>query len=137
MAGRATAGRTAGQRAGDEAEDLVAVRLQARGWRILGRNVHAGRSELDIVAVDPGPPARLVVVEVRWRRSRAFGGAEESFGRRKREHVVRGLGRLLERGGLPDGSVLPRLPLALDLAVVEPAAGGGRRVTLYRDALAR
>ena len=47
---------------------------------MLARNVHAGRSELDIVAVDPGPPERLVVVEVRWRASRSFGGAEESDG---------------------------------------------------------
>jgi Holliday junction resolvase-like predicted endonuclease len=129
--------RTKGQRAGDAAESLVAARLEARGWRILGRNLHAGRSELDLLAVDPGPPARLVVVEVRWRRSRAFGGAEESFGRRKREHVVRGLGRLLEAGCLPDGSALPRLPVSLDLAVVEPGEGGLPRVTLYRDALAR
>jgi Holliday junction resolvase-like predicted endonuclease len=132
-----TGGRTRGQRAGDAAESLVAARLEARGWRILGRNLHAGRSELDVLAVDPGPPARLVVVEVRWRRSRAFGGAEESFGRRKREHVLRGLGRLLEAGCLPDGSALPRLPISLDLAVVEPGEGGRPRVTLYRDALAR
>lgn len=129
-------GRTAGQRAGDEAEGVVAARLEARGWRILGRNVHAGRSELDILAVDPGPPGRLVVVEVRWRRSRAFGGGEESFGRRKREHVIRGLGRLLEAGRLPDGSTLPQLPVAIDLAVVEPGPGGRMAVTLYRHALA-
>ena len=114
----------------------VAARLEARGWRILGRNVHAGRSELDIVAVDPGPPARLVVVEVRWRRSRSFGGAEESFGREKRDHVIRGLGRLLETGCLPDGSALPRLPVAIDLAVVEPGPAGRSIVTLYRNALA-
>jgi len=54
--------RTDRQKAGDAAECLVAERLSARGWLILARNVHAGRSELDIVAVDPGPPARLVVV---------------------------------------------------------------------------
>jgi Holliday junction resolvase-like predicted endonuclease len=130
-------GRSEGQRAGDAAESLVVARLEARGWRILGRNIHSGRSELDVLGVDPGPPARLVVVEVRWRRSRVFGGAEESFGRRKREHVVRGLGRLLEVGCLPDGSPLPRLPISLDLAVVEPGEGGRPRVTLYRDALAR
>lgn len=127
--------RTQGQRAGDEAEALVAARLEARGWRILARNVHAGRSELDLVAVDPGPPARLVVVEVRWRRSRAFGGAEESFGRRKRERVVRGLGRLLEAGRLPDGSALPCLPVAIDLAVVEPDEHGRPAARLYRDCL--
>src|SRR5450755_4901471 len=66
-ADKPTGARTTRQEAGDAAEVLVAERLAALGWTILARNVHAGRSELDIVAVDPGPPARLVVVEVRWR----------------------------------------------------------------------
>jgi Holliday junction resolvase-like predicted endonuclease len=113
----------------------VAVLLAARGWTVLARNVHVGRSELDIVAVDPGPPGRLVVVEVRWRRSRSFGLAEESFDARKRARLVRGIGRLLEAGCLPDGSVLPRLPLALDLAVVEPGPAGRPSAKLYRNAL--
>lgn len=129
--------RTDRQKAGDAAECLVAERLAARGWRILARNVHAGRSELDIVAVDPGPPARLVVVEVRWRRSREFGLPEETFDHRKRAHLRAGVARLLERGQLPDGSDLPRIPISLDLAVVEPGPGGAPRVRLYRDALAR
>lgn len=129
--------RTDRQKAGDAAEALVAERLAARGWLILARNIHAGRSELDIVAVDPGPPARLVVVEVRWRRSREFGLPEETFDYRKRAHLRAGVARLLERGQLPDGSDLPRLPISLDLAVVEPGPGGAPRVRLYRDALAR
>ena len=128
--------RTTNQIAGDAAEELVATLLAARGWSILSRNVHAGRSELDIVAVDPGPPARLVVVEVRWRRSRGFGLAEESFDSRKRARLVRGIGRLLEAGCLPDGRPLPRLPIALDVAVVEPRVGAKPSVKLYRDALA-
>jgi Holliday junction resolvase-like predicted endonuclease len=127
--------RTDRQKAGDAAECLVAERLTARGWRILARNVHAGRSELDIVAVDPGPPARLVVVEVRWRRSREFGLAEETFDYRKRAHLRAGVARLLERGQLPDGAKLPRLPISLDLAVAEPGEGVAPRVRLYRDAL--
>jgi putative endonuclease len=127
--------RTERQKAGDRAESLVARLLELAGWRVLARNVRLGRSELDIVAVDPGPPARLAVVEVRWRRSRSFGGAEESFDRRKRGHLVRGVGRLLEGGRLPDGSALPGLPIGLDLAVVEPGEGGPERVTLYRNAL--
>jgi Holliday junction resolvase-like predicted endonuclease len=126
--------RTDLQLAGDSAELRVAELLAARGWRILARNVHAGRSELDIVAIDPGPPARLVVVEVRWRRSRAFGG-EESFDHRKRTQLRIGIARLLEAGRMPDGSPLPRLPVALDLAVVEPGNGGKPSVRLYRNAL--
>src|SRR5450759_703291 len=127
--------RTDRQKAGDAAEALVAERLAARGWRILARNIHVGRSELDIVAVDPGPPARLVVVEVRWRRSREFGLPEETFDYRKRAHLKAGLSRMLEVGRLPAGDELPYLPLALDLAVVEPGAGGEPRVRLYRNAL--
>ncbi len=126
--------RTDQQRAGDRAEALTARTLEVLGWRILGRNVRAGRSELDIVAVDPGPPPRLAVVEVRWRRSRAFGLPEETLDREKREHLRRGLGRLLEAGRLPDGVALPDLPVAIDLAVVEPGPDGGR-VRLVRDAL--
>jgi Holliday junction resolvase-like predicted endonuclease len=127
--------RTSRQLLGDAAECLVAERLTARGWRVLARNVHAGRSELDIVAVDPGPPRRLVIVEVRWRRSRDFGLPEETLDRAKRTQLRRGIARLLDGGHLPDGSELPRLPIAVDLAVVEPGFGGRPTARLYRDAL--
>jgi putative endonuclease len=129
--------RTDRQVAGDAAEALVAERLTARGWVVLGTNVRYGRCELDIVATDPGPPGRLVVVEVRWRSSRAFGGAEESFDYKKRGHLRLGVGRLLEAGCLPDGTALPPLPVAVDLAVVEPGSGRALRpvVKLYRNAL--
>jgi Holliday junction resolvase-like predicted endonuclease len=123
------------QQAADAAEGLVARLLTGRGWTVLARNVRLGRSELDIVAVDPGPPARLVVVEVRWRASRGFGGAEESFDSRKRTQMRTGTARLLERGRLPDGSKLPPLPAAVDLAVVEPGPDDRVRVRLYRNAL--
>ena len=126
--------RTARQRAGDAAEQLVSDRLRGRGWSVLARNVHAGRSEIDIVAVDPGPPARLVAVEVRFRRCTEFGLAEETFDGRKRAKLRRGIARLLDAGTLPDGSRLPSLPMALDLAVVEPH-DGHMRVRLYRNAL--
>jgi putative endonuclease len=117
-----TTTRTPSQRAGDAAEDAVAARLVARGWVVLGRRVRAGRSELDLVAVDPGPPPALVVVEVRWRRSRAFGLPEETVDRRKLGHLRAGVGRLVEAGRLPDGRRLPDLPVRLDLVVVEPPA---------------
>ena len=70
--------RTQAQQAGDAAETLVHARLLAAGWTVLARNVHVGRHELDLVAVDPGPPRALVIVEVRWRASRGFGLGEET-----------------------------------------------------------
>jgi putative endonuclease len=121
--------RTDAQRAGDAAEDLVAGRLEARGWRILGRNVHVGRNELDLVAVDPGPPAALVVVEVRWRSRRDFGLAEETVDHRKRARIHQAAYALLERGELP------HLPLRFDLVVVEPGERAGEpRIRHHRAA---
>jgi putative endonuclease len=108
------------KRIGDAAEDEVARLLVAAGWTILGRNVRMGRYELDLVAVDPGPPAMLVVIEVRWRRTRDFGLPEETVDHRKRTRIRAGAYGLLDRGQLADGVPLPRLPLRFDLVVLEP-----------------
>ena len=124
--GGSTTTRTPAQRAGDAAEDAVAAALATSGWRILGRRVRVGRLELDIVAVDPGPPPALAIVEVRWRRSRAFGLPEETADRRKLGRPRHAALGLVSRGTLPDGSRLPGLPLRLDLVAVEPAAAPGR-----------
>jgi putative endonuclease len=119
------------QQAGDAAEALVADRLAEAGWLVLARNVHVGRHELDLVAVDPGPPAALVVVEVRWRADRSFGLPEETVDHRKRSRVRAAAYGLLERGCLPGGERLPRLPLRFDLVVVEP----GGRIRHHRHAM--
>jgi putative endonuclease len=116
--------RTDRQRAGDAAESLVASRLVDAGWTILARNVRVGRRELDILAIDPGPPRALVVVEVRWRTRRDFGLAEETVDWQKRRRLREAAFGLLDRG-LPGGERLPRLPLRFDLVVVEPPAGPG------------
>jgi putative endonuclease len=123
--------RTPAQQAGDAAEALVAARLVAAGWSVLARNVHVGRHEIDLVALDPGPPATLVIVEVRWRADRAFGLPEETVDHRKRGRVRAAAYGLLERGALPDGSAVPRLPLRFDLVVVEPAG----RIRHHRHAM--
>jgi putative endonuclease len=116
--------RTAAQRAGDDAETLVAERLEEQGWSILARNVHVGRHELDLVAVDPGPPRRLVIVEVRLRSSRAFGLAEETVDFRKRKHLRDAAWTMIAAGTLPDGRRLPEIGLRFDVVVVEPGIQG-------------
>jgi putative endonuclease len=123
--------RSDAQKSGDAAETLVADRLIAAGWTILARNVHVGRYELELVAVDPGPPGALVAVEVRWRAGREFGLPEETVDHGKRSRVRAAAYGLLERGALPNGSLLPRLPLRFDLVVVEP----GDRVRHHRHAM--
>ena len=80
----------------------------------LARNVHVGRHELDLVAIDPGPPAEC------WSSSRcaggrvaAFGLPEETVDHRKRARVRAAAYGLLDRGRLPDGSTLPQLAAAV------------------------
>jgi len=107
--------RTPGQQAGDAAETVVADRLVAAGWSILARQVRVGRAELDLVAIDPGPPRALVIVEVRWRSRRDYGIGEETVDRRKQARLHDGAWRWLDAF---DG---PRLPVRFDLVVVEPS----------------
>jgi putative endonuclease len=123
--------RTAAQRTGDAAETHVAQHLTDLGWRILGTRVRVGRAELDIVAVDPGPPAAIVIVEVRARGRRDYGLPEETIDWRKRARLHRAGFALRQIGSLPNGSGVPGLPLRFDLIVVEP----GDRLRHYRHGI--
>lgn len=82
--------RTERQLRGAFAEDVAVAWLVRRGWQIVGRNVKVGRrDEIDIVALDPGPPQELVCVEVRSARSGAYGAPEERVDARKVSHLYR------------------------------------------------
>ena len=116
---------TSAQRIGDAGEDMAAGRLEAAGWHLSSPGTcELGRDELDLVAVDPGPPAALVVVEVRRRGRRDFGLAEESLDFRKRGALRRAGWELSAAGVLPDGRPLPVLPLRIDLVAIDPGADG-------------
>lgn len=102
--------RTARQLHGQGAEGAAAGYLEGAGWRVVGRNVKVGRDEIDIVAVDPGPPTELVCVEVRSARSSAFGSPEERVDRAKVGHLYRAM------QALTTDVVLPR---RVDLVVID------------------
>ena len=126
--------RTAAQQAGDAAEELVATTLIEAGWTVVARNVRVGRRELDLVAIDPGPPGALVVVEVRWRSRRDFGLPEETVDHRKRQRIRQAAYALVDAGGLPHLPNLPHLPLRFDLVAVEPGPGDGAWITRHHRA---
>ena len=115
--------RTERQRTGDLAEGLVAATLERAGWTIIGRAVRVGRIELDLIAIDPGPPRTVVVVEVRFRARRDYGTAEETVGPAKMRRLREGALMVAGRVALPSGAAVPRLPLRVDLVAVEPADG--------------
>jgi putative endonuclease len=120
---------------GADAEARAAAMLQAAGWRLLARNVRVGRDEIDIVAVDPGPPPRHVLVEVRKRGSRAHGVAEESLDRVKRGRLRRAAAGLMASGP-EDLKPSPGARVAVDLVVIECDHAGRTVIRHHRDILA-
>jgi putative endonuclease len=112
-------GKTPRRRSGDRAERLAARHLSHLGWVLLGSNVSVGRDELDMVALDPGPPRSLVFVEVRSNVTGRFGAPEESVAGRKLRRTYRAAFGVLRAGRLSNGVPLPRLPWRVDVISVE------------------
>ncbi|MEX2447258.1 MAG: YraN family protein [Solirubrobacterales bacterium] len=90
------------QRLGKAAEELVAARLAAARWEILGRNARTRHGELDLVALDG---AALVFVEVKAGRAGSAYGPERpvlAIGRRKQLRIRRlATAWMAERRDLP------------------------------------
>jgi len=71
---------------GDGFEDLASAFLEAKGYTIIRRNVHILRKEVDIIAAMGDT---IVFVEVKGRRSTAYGHPAEAVGARKQHNLVR------------------------------------------------
>ena len=67
-------------------EDAAAKYLQRLGMTILQRNVHTPVGEIDLVARQR---RILIFVEVKTRRSSAFGSHAEAVGLRKQRQIIR------------------------------------------------
>lgn len=70
---------------GQAAERLAAAWLERHGLRILARNYRCRTGEIDLIAQDGDT---LVFVEVRLRRSAAFGGAAASVHSAKQRRLL-------------------------------------------------
>jgi putative endonuclease len=71
---------------GAAAEALAAGWLESRGFKVLARNLRCRAGELDIVGLDG---EILVIVEVRLRSRRDFGGALASVNPAKQRRLIR------------------------------------------------
>lgn len=83
--------------AGKRAEALACRYLKRRGYRLLDRNYRAGRHELDLVMRQGGA---VVFVEVRARKSDAFGTPAETIGAAKRRFLLMAAQAYLMENGL-------------------------------------
>ena len=80
-----TSTRSTPRGAGQSGEDQALDHLRSRGFALVARNFNTKRGEVDLI-VEKGE--LLVFVEVRWRASGAFGGAEATVSRPKQRRVV-------------------------------------------------
>jgi putative endonuclease len=69
---------------GAQAEALACAHLERAGLKLLARNYRCPQGEIDLIMDDHDT---LVFVEVRYRRSDAFGTPAETVGRRKQARL--------------------------------------------------
>ncbi|HYX73319.1 MAG TPA: YraN family protein [Steroidobacteraceae bacterium] len=117
---------TARQQSGRRAEELAADFLRARGCEILHCNYRRRLGELDIVARADGV---LIIVEVRTRASRAYGGAAASVDHRKQRRIMRAAQQLLQQR-----SDLTVLPVRFDVIVVNDPHGSAPAIEWIQHA---
>ncbi len=110
---------------GQRGEDAAARYLEARGLRLLERNYRCRGGEVDLVMLEGDT---LVLVEVRLRSSREFGGAAASVGPRKQRRFA-----LAARHLLMTRPALRDLPMRFDVVALE-AGPQGPRLDWIRDA---
>src|SRR5690349_7544196 len=97
---------------GVQAEDQAAAFLIRHGLRLKERNYRCRMGEIDLILQDGNA---LVFVEVRMRRSRAFGGAAESITASKRARLI-----AAARHYLAGKSPMP--PCRFDVVLIEADA---------------
>lgn len=73
---------------GDRGEDLAATHLQEQNYRVLERNYHFERNEVDLVCLDPEKEGEIVFVEVKTRSGLGYGAPEASITDEKKEALI-------------------------------------------------
>ena len=106
-------------RIGKVGEELARHHLEARGYRVVAANYRCRWGEIDLVARDG---LDWVFVEVRTRRSGAYGGPEESLTEAKRQRLTLAAQDYLRETGLAAADAQWRI----DLVAIR--LGSGRRV---------
>jgi len=113
---------------GRRGEDRALAHLEAHGLALVERNYRCRAGEIDLVLMDGDV---LVLVEVRSRSRRDFGGAAASIGRGKQRRFV-----LAAKHLLLTRPQYRRLRVRIDVVAIDPPAepGDAPVITWIRNA---
>jgi putative endonuclease len=111
--------------AGDRGEALALQHLQAAGLKLLQRNYRCSGGEIDLVMSDA---RTLVLIEVRFRSDRSYGGAAASVDRVKQQRLLRAAQHLLQ-----SHSVYRHSRARFDLVAID-GNGADLEITWIKDA---
>jgi putative endonuclease len=115
------------QQIGQEGEDQAERYLEGLGCVILERNWHCRYGEIDRIARDG---QELVFVEVKVRRSGAFGSPEDALASPKAKRLIRAAWSYLEERGQEEAD------WRIDVVAIQRGAGGSiARIDHYRNAI--
>jgi putative endonuclease len=110
---------------GNDGEDRAARYLTGAGWEVVARNFRRREGEIDLIA---RRGTTLAFVEVKTRRSEAFGSPAESITHKKAARI-----RLLARRFLLESHAVAA-HVRFDVIEVLRVRGGGFRLTHIEDA---
>ncbi|MDE2990548.1 MAG: YraN family protein [Chloroflexota bacterium] len=105
-------------------EDLAARELRRRGYAVLERNQRVGRGEVDLVARQG---ETVVLVEVKTRRTGAFGEAREAISTTEARRLVALGRRYAQTADATDWRI--------DVVAIDVAPDGGHTVEVIENAV--
>jgi putative endonuclease len=107
-------------------EELALQHLKSHGLKIIVRNYRCKMGEIDLVMLDG---STLVLVEVRCRSSRDYGGAAASVDWSKQRRLVRASEHLLMKR-----AELRRYPARFDVVAITTGGGPDAKVDWIKSA---
>ncbi len=97
---------------GKQAEQLACVYLQKQGLKLIERNFHCRRGEIDLIMQDG---QTLVFIEVRYRRNAYHGSALESITNLKQSRIITTAQHYLMQSGWPHNCRFDVVAITADL----------------------
>jgi len=110
---------------GSQGERLAARYLKRHGYTILDRNIHFGKYEIDLIALDGDTTA---FVEVKTRRTDDPVSPEENVHYKKKQHIIRAARQYIDRENNPE------MYYRFDIMAVVIPVSGKPTYTLFKDA---